>query len=169
MARIEYADPGDLPDDLRGWYERLPPDPRMFLALAQASSTAGLVLDLGMALRRDAALPTRLVELVAATVTRITGSDYLRRRHVPSTDLLTTEEREAALRGDGRPSSFDERDRAVLRFAEAIAAGPRVDDETFAAVRRHLSDQELVELVQVHGYYWMLSRIATVLDVDADA
>ncbi|MFF4353649.1 hypothetical protein [Streptomyces sp. NPDC001530] len=43
---------------------------------------------------------------------------------------------------------------------------PRVSDEVFAEARRFLSDRELVELLQVAGYYWSFGRIATGLNVE---
>ncbi|MFC9995216.1 carboxymuconolactone decarboxylase family protein [Nocardia sp. NPDC127526] len=168
MARISYADPDRLQPHLRTWFDILPPDPRLFLAFARAEGTAGLVMDLAFALHRALKLPERLVELVATTVTRVEESEYLRQRHIPRAGLLTDAERDAILQGTDAPT-FDDRDHAVLRLSEAISAGPRVGEATYAAAREHLSDRELVELIQVHAYYWMAARTATVLDIDADA
>ncbi|MFI9508997.1 carboxymuconolactone decarboxylase family protein [Nocardia sp. NPDC052566] len=165
MARIAYADPDRLTPELRTWFDNLPPDPRLFLAFAQAGGTAGLVMDSALALHRAVELPERLVELVAFTVIRVENSEYLRLHHNPREGLLSDAERDAILRGTDAPS-FDERDRAVLRLAEAVAKGPRVDDDTFAAARKHLSDRELVELIQAHAFYWMCARTCSVLDIE---
>jgi len=43
---------------------------------------------------------------------------------------------------------------------------PRVSDETFQQAREFLTDRELVEVLQVTGYYWTFGRISTVLDVE---
>lgn len=50
--------------------------------------------------------------------------------------------------GSWRDSTlYDERERAVLAYAESATATPaHVDDETAAAVRKHLSEAEMVEL-----------------------
>jgi AhpD family alkylhydroperoxidase len=51
---------------------------------------------------------------------------------------------------DARPEVFDERERAVLAFAEALTATPpTVDDAMVAGLRRWLDDAALVELTAV--------------------
>ena len=47
-------------------------------------------------------------------------------------------------------------------------AGPRVTDQTFASLKQHLSDREVVELLMTIGEYWMLARVMTVLGVDVE-
>lgn len=43
---------------------------------------------------------------------------------------------------------FDDAERAALALAEAMSSTPAdVDDETFAALRPHFSDEQIVELV----------------------
>jgi hypothetical protein len=49
-----------------------------------------------------------------------------------------------------------------------VQAGPNVPDAVFDFARKHLSDRQLVELVSLVGYHWMLGRIATVFQVDLD-
>ena len=57
---------------------------------------------------------------------------------------------------------------AALQMAAAVQAGPDVPDAVFNFAREHFSDRQLVELVGLVGYYWMLGRIATVFQVDLD-
>ncbi|MFB6719770.1 carboxymuconolactone decarboxylase family protein [Kribbella sp. NPDC056345] len=161
MARIGYADPDDLTGELKDWYDRLPPNPRMFLTLALAPGTADLFMKLGTAIHDTLELPERLVEIDAAVVTQVAGSAYLLKRHHPPANTLTTVERNALLAGAGPDDieSFDDRDRAVHRFVKALIDSPRVDDTTFADAQLELSDRELVELIQTHGYYWMLAQL----------
>ncbi|MFC4944256.1 carboxymuconolactone decarboxylase family protein [Pseudonocardia sp. GCM10023141] len=70
-----------------------------------------------------------------------------------------------------RAGTFDDpalsaADRAVGQFTAAVTAGPAVSGELFDTVRAQLSAREIVELLQVLGYYWMLGRISTVLDIE---
>src|SRR5262249_17728369 len=44
----------------------------------------------------------------------------------------------------------------------------QVADPIFDTARKYLSDRQLVELVELVGYYWMLGRIATVFQVELD-
>lgn len=48
---------------------------------------------------------------------------------------------------------------AVLRLAAEVVHRPRVSDEVFDDARRHLSEREIVEVLQVAGYYWSFCRI----------
>jgi alkylhydroperoxidase family enzyme len=63
---------------------------------------------------------------------------------------------------------FNPQELAALQLAAAVQAGPSVPDASFDFAREHLSDRQLVELVGLVGYYWMLGRIATVVQVDLD-
>jgi hypothetical protein len=57
-------------------------------------------------------------------------------------------------------------DRAVIQFAAEVAEQPQASDAVFAAAREFLSDREVVELLQLCGCYWTLSRMCTVLQID---
>ncbi|WP_028926109.1 carboxymuconolactone decarboxylase family protein [Pseudonocardia acaciae] len=164
MARIPYADASALPADLREWHARLPPNSNLFLMVAHAEATAGTLMRLGMQQVTQLALPARLREIATHAAAAVLGDDYVRARHVLSDDPLTLAERDAIYRGD--EAAFGGVDLAVLRFATAVARGLRVDDATFAPVRAALSDREIVELVQVVGYYWMFGQFARVLGVE---
>jgi alkylhydroperoxidase family enzyme len=43
---------------------------------------------------------------------------------------------------------------------------PRVSEEVFEQAREFLTERELVEVLQVVGYYWSFGRISTVLEVE---
>ena len=63
---------------------------------------------------------------------------------------------------------FDERERAALELAERMTiSGERVDDELFARVRKHFSEDETVELVAIAGYENMRSKMNVALGIEA--
>ena len=65
-------------------------------------------------------------------------------------------------------SLFDERERAALELAERMTlSGQRVDDELFARVRKHFSEDETVELVAIAGYENMRSKMNVALGIEA--
>jgi hypothetical protein len=57
-------------------------------------------------------------------------------------------------------------DRALLGFAADAVQRPRMRDEVFEQGHKFLTERELVEVLQVVGYYWSFGRISTVLDVE---
>ncbi|MFI6532839.1 carboxymuconolactone decarboxylase family protein [Nonomuraea sp. NPDC050547] len=166
MARIPYADMSALPDDLREWHARLPPNSHLFMMLAHSEASAATLMQVGLQQIRELELPARLRELAANATARVLGADYLRVRHNPPGAPITPDEREAVYRGEH--SGFSGLDLAVLAFATAVARGLPVDDAVFAPVRAELSDRQIVELIQVIGYYWMFGQFANVLRIESE-
>jgi 4-carboxymuconolactone decarboxylase len=81
-----------------------------------------------------------------------------------------TEEQIAAIeQGIGDSPALSELERAVLKFASEVVAGPAVSDETFASVSQRLSPREIVELLLTVGNYLMLARVMTTLELEIDA
>ncbi len=66
------------------------------------------------------------------------------------------------------PAVFSQEELAALNLAAAVLAGPKVSDSVFASARKYFSDRQIVEMVALVGYYWMLGRVATVFQVDLD-
>lgn len=64
---------------------------------------------------------------------------------------------------------FTDVERAVLQYADEVAVDIRVKDETFNALKKHLTDQNIVELTAVIGYYGMTCRILEALKIDMEA
>jgi 4-carboxymuconolactone decarboxylase len=56
----------------------------------------------------------------------------------------------------------------VLRFARLVARNENVDDATFEAVKSHLGNAGVVELIALVGYYGALARMLNVLGVPLD-
>jgi alkylhydroperoxidase family enzyme len=60
------------------------------------------------------------------------------------------------------------RDQAIVAFAAAVVAAPLVSDDVFAAVHAVLDARQIVEALQVIGFYWSFGRTATVLQVEIE-
>ncbi|PMD47120.1 hypothetical protein L207DRAFT_415434, partial [Hyaloscypha variabilis F] len=65
-------------------------------------------------------------------------------------------------RGEGE---FEEREMAMLTFLEAIIRGPEVSDKLWEETTKYFSEREIVELFSLQGFYYMISRLGTVLKV----
>jgi 4-carboxymuconolactone decarboxylase len=63
---------------------------------------------------------------------------------------------------------LDAAQQALLRFLAAAASAPTVPPTVFDDARRHYSDQQIVEALVLMGYYFMLARVSTVLDIPQD-
>ncbi|MFC5187587.1 carboxymuconolactone decarboxylase family protein [Actinomadura harenae] len=64
---------------------------------------------------------------------------------------------------------FDELERAVLAYADALVLnGGRVHDEVFATLKKHLPDEQILELTYVTCLYEMHATMARALRVEYD-
>lgn len=64
---------------------------------------------------------------------------------------------------------FDELERAVLAYADALVLdGGRVHDEVFAVLKRHLPDEQILELTYVTCLYEMHATMARALRLEFD-
>ncbi len=63
---------------------------------------------------------------------------------------------------------FSERERAALRYVEAINTSRTADDETFAALRRHYSEREIVEITWLNAVGNYLNLQAKPLGLTAE-
>lgn len=73
----------------------------------------------------------------------------------------------SALADYDRSPMFDERDRAALAYAEALATGNTVAAETFRDVRRHFSNDEIVELTATIAWEICAAKFNRALEIEA--
>jgi AhpD family alkylhydroperoxidase len=143
----------------------------LHLTLGHAPKIAKARRALSGALRREAATPRVLRELVILRTAQIVRSDYELNQHIPmalKSGLTQQQLDEVARWRDSK--LFDERQRAVLAYVEQLLAGGDVDDATFAALTRHFTPQEIVEIsVTATNYYGtgLLTR-ALKIEVETD-
>ena len=79
-----------------------------------------------------------------------------------------TDEKLLALPAHRDATCFDERERAVLDYAEAMTRTPvEVTDEVFAAVRSHLDDAQMVELTAAIAWENWRARFNWAFDIGA--
>jgi len=80
-----------------------------------------------------------------------------------------TEEKLADLEDYGTSPRFDERERAVLRYADAMTATPvEVPDHVFADVRRWFDERQLVELTSAIAWENYRARFDHAFGIEAE-
>ncbi|WP_121715815.1 carboxymuconolactone decarboxylase family protein [Streptomyces sp. E5N91] len=167
MPRLTDPDTASYPDDVRALLTSLPPDP-MVRMLSHSAGTVKPFVQLAKALSTSLTLPARSRELVILAVAEYTGSPFVAAQHTPMAQTAGVEERTRQLIRDRRLDApeLSPADRALLRFTAQVVRQPRVDDEVFEQARAFLTDRELVEVLQLVGYYWSFGRVSTTLDVE---
>ncbi|MEU8379928.1 hypothetical protein [Streptosporangium sp. NPDC048865] len=167
MPRLTDPDPRTVPDDVREFLAFLPPDPLVRM-LTHSTGTVKPFIQLAKAQFGSLELPARARELVILTVAEYTGCEFVAAQHRPMSAAAGVDERTRRLIRDRELDHPDlpAFDRALIRFTAEVVRRPTVSDELFDQVRRFLTEREIVEVLQVAGYYWSFGRVCTVLDVE---
>jgi len=138
-------------------------------AIANAPNVLRNFLRLGNSLLIYGTLSPALRELAILRVAQTYDATYEWVHHLPLAEEAGVREDQIANLGDwsDRPN-FDEGEKAVLAYVDAVTKDATVPDDVFDEVRKHLSDGEVVELTLVCGYWGMVARILRALDVDIE-
>ncbi|MEV1072247.1 carboxymuconolactone decarboxylase family protein [Micromonospora parva] len=167
MPRLTDPDPNTIPADVRDVLAALPPDP-MVKMLTHSVGTVAPFIQLAKAQFTSLELPARSRELVILTVAEYAGCEFVAAQHRPMSEAAGVDQRTRDIissRDLDNPGLAAD-DRTLIRFAAEVVRSPRVPDDLFDEVRANLSEREIVEVLQVIGYYWSFGRVATVLNVE---
>jgi alkylhydroperoxidase family enzyme len=147
---------GTAPLNLHRVYGNAPKLARHSLALAQA-------------LRHDAVVSRADKELIILRATQLARGDYPfgQHRRLAISCGITVEQIESLARW--RESNlFNERQRAVLAYVDAMVSPDGVDDATFGAMNKFFTPQEIVELTMNAAFYTSSSLISRTLRITAE-
>lgn len=168
MARIPFPDPATQSDELRDKLQRLG-NLNVTRMMSHAPALMSAYAKLGSHLLLKGSLDPVLREAMILRVGQLCGSAYEWHQHV------------SVARGVGMPEEmlvkietqqFDELPEAValaVRVAEEIHHHHTVLPTTFEAARTQFSDEQLVELVLVPGFYIMTAGYLRALDIEVEA
>jgi uncharacterized peroxidase-related enzyme len=108
----------------------------------------------------DVKTPRALRAMVGHMASRSAGCQYCVAHTGDSVHHASVEDRKIAEIWQYETSPlFSAAERAALRFAQAAAAVPNaVDESDFVELRKHYSDEEIVELVAVIAFFGFLNR-----------
>ncbi len=113
-------------------------------------------LDMAYALRYDVITPALMREMAILRTGQILHSDYELDQHLPLARACGMTDAQIAALPDWRGSNlFDDRERALLAYTEALDEhGGDVDDATYDAFAKLFSPQEIVEItITIVTYY----------------
>ena len=77
-----------------------------------------------------------------------------------------SQEHLAALGAYAGNPAFTEAEQAALAYAESMATGNRVADELFDRVRRHFTDDEIVEMTAVIAWEICAAKFNRALEIE---
>jgi alkylhydroperoxidase family enzyme len=172
MARVKLNTTADVAESHRWLFERLEQNNgllNIFRAMSHSPEVLLRFMRFGSYLLENGKVDPKLRELAILRVGWLTRSQYEFSQHIAFGRRVGLSD--AQIKGVGRPAEgpYDERERAVLAYAGELTAASAATDDTFAAVRDFMDEEQIVELTIVIGFYNMVARVLNGLRVDLDA
>ena len=126
--------------------------------------------DLNNAVRTDTEIDGQCRELAIIRIAILNDVAYILQAHGPAYALkegLTPAQVDAL--ADWRPSTlFNEMQRALLSYTDAMTRDIDVPDDVFARLQEHFNERQIVELTMLVGAYNMHTRVLKALKIDPE-
>lgn len=174
MARVPFIDP-DENSDLSELAGRISSGRRgklinVYRTLLHSPPLAESWFDHINQVRWGTDIDGRLREIVIIRLAHLVTSAYVLRQHVPvlAAGEGMTEAECDALADWQSADCFNPAEQAVLAYVDAMTRDIVVPDETFAPLKNHYSDRQIVELTLMIGAYISHSRVLQALEVDLE-
>jgi alkylhydroperoxidase family enzyme len=110
-------------------------------------------------------------EIAVMRIAILNGVDYILRAHGPAYALQEglTPAQVDALADWGSSTLFDDKQRALLSYVDAMTRDIDVPDPVFARLREHYSERQTVEITMLVGAYNMHTRVLKALKIDPES
>lgn len=168
MARIDYVTDETIPEAAKEIFAKLAPL-NIFRMMAHSGKMLGHYTRLGNCILSKSKLDPVLREIAILRVGYISKATYETFQHERiGRDAGMSDELIASVKQGPGAGGFTELEQLVMNFTDDVVENVRASDETFDALRKHLSDQEMQELTLTIGFYMMTSRFLETFDVDIE-
>jgi alkylhydroperoxidase family enzyme len=168
MARVPYLTEADLSPQHRDLLAR---NLNLYRALAHSPDTARHFSALGLHIRYQLKLDPRLREMAILQVGYLARAPYEFSHHIEigHTFGVSDDDIHALVaESNGETTALSPLDRAVLRAARELVAQPMLSDETYAALRKDLEQEQIVELIMTISFYCCVVRVLGALQIDVE-
>ena len=173
MARVPYLQNDQVDPKVREMFEKIESGGgqivNLYRVLAHAPEICRAFIRFGNRLLFRGAIPPTLRELAILLVSERTDANYERTKHrVIALGVGVPQSKVDAVKSWFDSDQFDEKERAVLQYADEVIRDVRAAPGTFEALRPHFNEEAIVELTTVIGFYCMVSRILENLEVELE-
>jgi alkylhydroperoxidase family enzyme len=174
MARVSLIDEAEHPE-LAGTIAKIKGARggrliNVYRLMLHSPTLADAWFEFNQAVRYGTEIDGQCREIAVIRVAILNNVEYVQRAHGPSYALKEglTPEQVAAI-ADWQPSRlFNNKQRALLAYADAMTQQIDVPDSLFAEVRKHFSERQTVELTMLIGTYNMFTRVLQALKIDPE-
>lgn len=170
MPRIDPVNIETASDEVQSVFQQLPVHLNIFRMMAHAPNSLRPLLRLGASILSAQQLDPELREYAILMAARSYGGRYEWLQHVPIAEACgASPEQIAAIENDQLTADcFCAKQQAFLAFVDESARKVRCEDATFATMKKHFSDREIVETIVTIGFYQMLARLTECTDTELD-
>lgn len=146
-----------------------PPD-NLVKTLAPSSAILDGFYGLYKAVMGDNSLNDKTREMAILKIAGLNGCDYCRQSHTPlARKAGVSDEMIGALENHEKSELFTFLEKEVLSWVEGITRNPgSIDEELFKQLKNHLTQQQIIELTTIAGFYNMVTRLAQALEVEGE-
>jgi len=142
----------------------------VYRLMLHSPTLADAWFEFNQAVRYGTEIDGQCREIAVIRVALLNNVEYVQRAHGPSYALKEglTPEQVAAI-ADWQPSKlFNDRQRALLAYTDAMTRQIDVEDSLFTEIRKHFSERQTVELTMLIGTYNMFTRVLQALKIDPE-
>ena len=168
MARLPYLEPSDLAPENRDLLAR---NINLYRELVHSPEGTRSFLQLAKYIRYHGRLNPRLREMAILQVGYITRSPYEYSHHIKigrEFGVSDDDIRAIVEETNDRPTNLAPLAKAVLRAAREMTVQMTLSDETFAALKQGLDNDQLVDLVMIISFYTGVVRLLAALQIDVE-
>ena len=142
----------------------------IYRLMMHSPSLANAWFDLNQAVRYSTDIDGQSREIAVIRVAVLNDVEYVLRAHGPAYALKEglTESQVAALADWRKSGLFNDKQRALLAYTDAMTREVAVPDAVFDEVRTHFTERQTVELTLLISAYNMLTRFLKALKVDLE-
>jgi alkylhydroperoxidase family enzyme len=170
MARIPYADLSN--PQIAPLVEQITRERgkvlNLYRMLLHSQPVASGWLNLMTQIRQQCALGADIREAVILRIAVINQAPYEFQQHVPFALKAGMQQAQVDALESGAEAIGNTRIDAALDYTTQSTVSIRVSDKCFAAIRRHFTHTEIIELTATIGSYNMVSRLLEALQIDHD-
>ena len=166
MARLPYIDADQLPPEQRDLLKR---PINLTRLLVNSPGMAKAFHGIGGYIRNKSTLDSRLRELAILQVGWMEKSEYEFTHHMKiGKEFGVTDEdiQGLFLETEGKPSKLDPLTKTVLKGAREMVRNIGMSDETFAEIKKHLSNEHMTDLVLTIAFYCAVVRVLATMKID---
>jgi len=173
MARVRDISIDEVPDDVRPVYQRFATDYGPFLnqvkVFAHRPPALKHLMGMLLAFADEAVLPKRYLEIALVVVSKLMECTYCVGHHAPRLVDLGVAPDSVDHILDKTVPGFDDVDHLVRDYAVQVTETPqRVRDAMFTELRRHFSEEQIVELTLRTSLCGFFNRFNDVLQIEME-